>query len=47
MFLKYKIFIEKHVSLNLIEWNIIKSKLKIIRYKKGDIIHNYSRSQYE
>ena len=40
MFLQYKTFIEKHVSLNLIEWNIIKSKLKIIHYKRGDIIHN-------
>jgi len=40
MFSKYKIFIEKHVPLNFIEWNIIKSKLKIIHYKKGDIIHN-------
>jgi len=40
MFLKYKTFIEKYVSLNFIEWNIIKSKLKILHYKKGDIIHH-------
>jgi len=40
MFSKYKNFIQQHISLNFIEWNIIKSKLKIEYYKKGDIIHN-------
>jgi len=39
MFLKYKKFLQHYVSLNFIEWNIIKSKLKIKYYKKGDIIH--------
>jgi len=39
MFLKYKKFLQHYVSLNFIEWNIIKSKLKIKHYKKGDIIH--------
>jgi len=40
MFSKYKEFMTKYISLNLIEWNIVKSKLKIVHYKKGDIIHN-------
>ncbi len=31
---------QQYVSFNFIEWNIVKSKLKIARYKKGDIIHN-------
>jgi len=40
MFTKYKKFIEQYISLNFIEWNIIKSKLKIVHFRKGDIIHN-------
>ena len=40
MFSKYKEFIQQYVSLNSIGWNIVKSKLKIEYYKKGDIIHN-------
>ncbi|MEA1954284.1 MAG: hypothetical protein U9O24_07815 [Campylobacterota bacterium] len=40
MFTKYKEFMQQHISLNFIEWNIVKSKLKIEYYKKGDIIHN-------
>lgn len=37
---KYKEFMKEYISINFIEWNIIKSKLKIIKYKKGDIIQN-------
>lgn len=40
IFLNYKSFIEKYVSLNFLEWSIIKSRLKVVHYKKGDIIHN-------
>ena len=40
MYLKYKQFLQRYVSLNFIEWNLIKSKLKIKHYRKGDIIHN-------
>ncbi|VAY87385.1 cAMP-binding proteins - catabolite gene activator and regulatory subunit of cAMP-dependent protein kinases [hydrothermal vent metagenome] len=40
MYTKYKEFITKYIPLNFIEWNIIKSKLKIVLYKKDDIIHN-------
>jgi CRP-like cAMP-binding protein len=40
MFSTYKTFIEQHVSLNFIEWQIIKSKLQIHHYKKGDVIHH-------
>ena len=36
MLKKYKIFISKHISLNPIEWTLI--KLKIEHYKKGDVI---------
>jgi CRP-like cAMP-binding protein len=37
---KYKAFIEKFVSFNSIEWQVIKTKLNIIHIKKGDIIHH-------
>ena len=40
MFSKYKNFLLQHISLNFIEWKIVKSKLRIEHYKKGDIIHN-------
>lgn len=40
MFLQYRQFIEKYVNLNFIEWSLIKSKLKVVHYKKGDIIHH-------
>ena len=40
MFSKYKEFMQQYISLNLMEWDTIKSKLKIAHYKKGDIIHN-------
>jgi CRP-like cAMP-binding protein len=40
MFSKYKNFMQKYISLNTTDWNIIKSKLKIKYFKKGDIIHN-------
>ena len=40
MFSQYKKFMQQYISLNFIEWNIVKSKLKIAHYRKGDIIHN-------
>lgn len=40
MFSKYKDFMQKYISLNSTDWDIIKSKLKIEYLKKGDIIHN-------
>ena len=40
MFSKYKQFIQEYVPLNFIEWNILKSKLKLKHYQKGEIIHN-------
>jgi len=40
MYIKYKIFIEKYISQNFIEWSLFKSKLKIKRYKKGQTIHH-------
>jgi CRP-like cAMP-binding protein len=40
MFSKYKEFMQQYISLNFIEWNIVKLKLKIEHYKKSDIIHN-------
>lgn len=40
MFSKYKEFILQHISLNSTEWNNLKSRLKIMHYKKGEIIHN-------
>ena len=38
MLKKYKTFISKYISLNPIEWTLIKSKLKIEHYQKGDVI---------
>lgn len=38
MFEKYKIFFEKYMSLNFIEWSLLKSKLQVVHYQKGDII---------
>lgn len=39
MYKKYKNFIDKYISLNTIEWTLLKSKLKIAHFKKGEIIH--------
>lgn len=30
----------QYISFNYIEWSILKSKLQILHYKKGDIIHH-------
>ena len=38
MYEKYKEFLKQYISLNIIEWNIFKSRLKIKEFKKGDII---------
>ena len=38
MFRKYKIFIEKYISHNFVEWRIIKSKLKVEVFTKGETI---------
>jgi len=38
MFLKYKIFIEKYISHNFIEWHLMQSKLTVEYFKKGDTI---------
>ena len=38
MLKKYKTFISKYILLNPIEWTLIKSKLKIEHYQKGDVI---------
>ena len=40
MYKNYRAFIEKYVSLNFLEWNLFKSKVKIKRYKKGQTIHH-------
>jgi len=39
MYSKYKKFIDQYVSLNPIEWRLLKSKLTRHYYKKGEIIH--------
>jgi CRP-like cAMP-binding protein len=39
MYQKYKSFIDKYISFNTIEWTLLKSKLKIVHFKKGEIIH--------
>ena len=38
MFNKYKKFIEKYISYNIIEWSLFKSKLRVEEFKKGDVI---------
>jgi len=35
---KYKSFIMQYISFNIIEWNLLKSKLKIKEFQKGDTI---------
>ena len=40
MFSQYREFLERYVSLNFIEWRLIRSKLKTKTYQKGEIIHN-------
>jgi len=40
MYTKYKKFMNQYISFNYIEWSILKSKLQILHYKKGDIIHH-------
>ena len=39
MYQKYKSFIGKYISLTIIEWTLLKSKLKIAHFKKGETIH--------
>jgi len=40
MFLKYKKFMQNKISLSIDGWKLFESKLKIVKFKKGDIIHN-------
>ena len=40
MFSKFKNFMQKYISLNSEDWNIIKSKLKMKYLKKGENIHS-------
>ena len=39
MYSRYKTFIEKYISFNVIEWTLFKSKLTVKSYKKGQTIH--------
>ena len=36
----FKSYIQKYVALNFVEWNLVKLRLKVKHFKKGDIIHN-------
>ena len=38
MFKKYKVFIEKYISHNVIEWTLFKSKLQIEYFQKGETL---------
>ena len=38
MFNKYKIFIEKYISPNIVEWTLFKSKLRLKKFKKDETI---------
>jgi CRP-like cAMP-binding protein len=38
--IKYKKFLESHVSISSIEWNYFKSLIKIDHHHKGEIIHH-------
>lgn len=40
MYTKYKSFLSQYITLNSIEWNILKLKLKVEKNKKGKIIHS-------
>ncbi len=37
-FTTYKAFFKKYINLNILEWSLIKSKLQIKKFKKGDLI---------
>lgn len=38
MYSKYKAFMKSYMSVNLIEWSIFQSRLKVKEFRKGDII---------
>lgn len=38
MYDSYRAFVEKYVPMNLIEWHLMKSNLRVSHYDKGDII---------
>lgn len=40
VFSSYKIFMERYISQNILEWSLFKSYLTIKSYKKGEIIHH-------
>jgi len=39
VFSAYQSFISNYISLNTIEWMLFKSRLTLLQYKKGEIIH--------
>ncbi len=39
MYRKYKEFVEGYIDITSEEWNIYTSKIEIMHYKKGDILH--------
>jgi len=39
MLTAYHAFISRYISFNRLEWEIIRSRLKIVEYQKGDTIH--------
>jgi len=39
MYAKYKKFIEKYINITASEWELYKSKMHIVHYPKGQIIH--------
>jgi len=40
MFTQYKLFMNRYISLGRFSWRVVESKLKILHYPKGAIIHN-------
>jgi len=43
MFSKYKDFMQKYISLNTTDWNIIKSKLKIENVRNEKYVRFYEK----
>ncbi len=40
MFDKYREFIQRYIPMNILQWGIVRSRLSVRRYIKGDIIHH-------
>jgi len=40
MYEKYRNFLNKYITLNYLEWKLFQSRIKVVVFEKGDIIHS-------